>query len=194
MDLEQQRGLGSDRFGIIMQMGAVGGADLAQARAAFAHHVGDPEGAADLDQLAARNDHLAPLGQRVERQQHGGRVVVDDRRRLGAGQRAQVVLDHPIAVAARAPFEVVFEVDRRARGEADRFHRGFRQHRAPEIGMDHHAGGVDHRMPCRTVGGAGLRAAYDFPQHRVAAGGQRVRPAAIESRRSACTARITEVR
>ena len=52
-----------------------------------AMHVGNAEAAADLDQLAARDEHLAAPGQRGQRQQHRGGVVVDDDRRLGAGDR-----------------------------------------------------------------------------------------------------------
>jgi hypothetical protein len=50
-------------------------------------HVRDAEAVADLDQLAARDEHLAALGERGEREQDGRGVVVDDERRLGAGQR-----------------------------------------------------------------------------------------------------------
>jgi hypothetical protein len=42
------------------------------------HDVGHAEGTADLDQLAARDDHLAPGRQRGQHQQDGGGVVVDD--------------------------------------------------------------------------------------------------------------------
>ena len=45
--------------GVVLEMRAVGGADLDQPAAGARHDVGDAEGAADLDQLAARDDHLA---------------------------------------------------------------------------------------------------------------------------------------
>ena len=64
-------------------------ADLDEPRAGAGEHVGDAEAVADLDQLAARDDHLAALGERGEREQHRAGVVVDDERRLGAGQPAQ---------------------------------------------------------------------------------------------------------
>ena len=64
--------------------------------------------------------HLASGGQRVQRQEHGGRVVVDDERGLGAGERAQVVGDERVAVAAPAGGEVELEVDGAARGRDDR--------------------------------------------------------------------------
>ena len=76
----------ADRGGEIGEMGAVGGADLAQPRAGACHDVGQAERAADLDQLAARDDRLAPVGQRVQRQHQGAGIVVDGERRLGPGQ------------------------------------------------------------------------------------------------------------
>ncbi len=63
-------------------MGSVGRPDLAQRCSRRLHHIGKPEGAADLDQLAARDDRFAPLGERFERDQNGGGVVVDDDRRF----------------------------------------------------------------------------------------------------------------
>ena len=67
---------------------AVGRADLAQPRAGALHDLGDAEAVADLDELAARDDDLAPAGERREREHERGRAVVDADRRLGAGQLA----------------------------------------------------------------------------------------------------------
>ena len=69
---------------------AVRRADLDEPRARAREHVGDAEAVADLDQLAARDEHLAAFGERGEREQHRRRVVVDDecaprRRSAGAG-------------------------------------------------------------------------------------------------------------
>ncbi len=134
------------------------------------HYIGDAEGAADLDQLAARNNHLACLRQRIERQQYGGRVIVDDGRGFGASQHEQVLLHHPIPIAAAALFQVVFEIDRRTGGEAHRFNRLFRQHRAAEVAMDNHAAGINYRSPGGTVGSQVMFGApHDFAQHRGAA-------------------------
>ena len=49
-----------DRALVVGAAGAVGGADLDQPRARLRDHVGDAEAAADLDQLPARDDDLAP--------------------------------------------------------------------------------------------------------------------------------------
>jgi hypothetical protein len=63
--LHQQRRLRADGLGVVLGVGAVGGADLDQLGAGAAHDVGHAEGAADLDQFAARDDGLLALDQRV---------------------------------------------------------------------------------------------------------------------------------
>jgi hypothetical protein len=58
MHLHQQRGARPDGFREVLEVGAVGGADLDQLRPGALHDVRHAEGAADLDQLAARDDDL----------------------------------------------------------------------------------------------------------------------------------------
>ena len=74
-----------DRGAVVGHSRAVRRADLDQARAARAHDVGDPELAADLDQLAARDEHLLALRERGEREQQRRGAVVHDERGLGPG-------------------------------------------------------------------------------------------------------------
>ena len=145
VDLQQQRRVGGDRLGVIAQVRAIGGPHLAQYGPAAPHDVRDAELAADLDQLAARDDDFLAVRQRLERQQHGGGVVVDDQRVLGAGEPAQQRLHMAVARAALLGGDVHLEV--RVRG-ADRQHplqRQRAQQRAPQVGVQHHAGGVDDR-------------------------------------------------
>ena len=126
-------------------MGAVGGADLAQHRPGAGHDLRDAEGAADLDQFAARDRHLAPERQRVQHQQHRRGVVVDDGGRLGAGDLAQQARDVFVALAALPGGEVEFQ---RGGGRERLGGRGggsSRQRRAAEIGVQHRAGQVEHR-------------------------------------------------
>ena len=59
--LHEQRGARADRRGIVLEMGAVGGADLDQLAPARAMMSGMRNDAADLDQLAARDDRLAAV-------------------------------------------------------------------------------------------------------------------------------------
>src|SRR4030065_616834 len=73
---------------------------LAQDGAAPQHDVGDPELAADLDQLAPRDDDLPAVGERLQRQEDGGGVGVGDEGVVRAREAAQ----EPVHVAvARAP-------------------------------------------------------------------------------------------
>ena len=93
----------ADRALVVGQPRAVRRADLDQPRARLRDHVRHAEAAADLDELAARDDDLAPgPGQRRRRQQHRAGAVVDRERRLGAGQLAQQRLDVRVPRAARA--------------------------------------------------------------------------------------------
>ena len=93
---------GGDRAGVVLEVRAVGGADLDQLHARARHDVGHAEGAADLDQLAARHRHFLAQRQRVEREVDRGGVVVDDERGFGAGQPRQPALDVRVALAAVA--------------------------------------------------------------------------------------------
>ena len=101
---------GPDRALVVGGARPVRRADLDEPRAGAREHVGDAEAVADLDQLAARDDDLAPLRERGEREQDGGGVVVDDERGLGAGQPAEEPGEVILARAALASLEVVLEV------------------------------------------------------------------------------------
>ena len=89
MDAQQQRGLGPDRAVVVGRARAVRRPDLAQDRARPGEDVGDAKAVPDLDQLAARDEHLASLGERRQREHDRGGVVVDDERGLRAGQPAE---------------------------------------------------------------------------------------------------------
>ena len=109
---------GRRRRGVIGDARAVRGADLAQDGAGLRHDVGHAEAAADLDQLAARDDHLASARRVRQHQQRRRGVVVHDHRGLGAGQRRQQRFGVHGPRAARAPGEVVLEVRVAAGGVA----------------------------------------------------------------------------
>ena len=87
--LEHERGRVVDRRGVVGEVHPVGRADLAQPGAHRLHQLGDAEAVADLDQLAAGDDHgVAPV---VAARQHprdegeGGGAVVDDVDPAGVG-------------------------------------------------------------------------------------------------------------
>ena len=88
----------------------VGRPDLDEPRPRARQDIRDPEAVADLDQLAAGDEHLASFGERGEREQHRGGVVVDHERGLGAGQPAEELDEVILPRAARARLEVVLEV------------------------------------------------------------------------------------
>ena len=119
--------LGAERALVVGDPRAVRRADLDEPRARAGEHVGDPEAVADLDQLAARDEHLAALGERGQGEHHGSGVVVDDERSLGAGdplqQRGEMVLPR----SARARLEVVLEVGVAPADLDDAVERGLRR-------------------------------------------------------------------
>ena len=96
-------------------MRLVGRADLDELGAARRHHLGQAERAADLDELPARDDHLAALGDRVEHDRGRGGVVVDDRGRLAAREPLQQPLDALVALRALAGLDI--ELEQRVAGE-----------------------------------------------------------------------------
>jgi len=75
---QQQRRACRERALEISQVDLIGRPDLDEGRAAARQDVGQPEAAADLDELVARNDDFATLRERVEDQEDGGRAVVHD--------------------------------------------------------------------------------------------------------------------
>ena len=67
MDAQQQPcSLGNGRF-VVGDAGAVRRADFTKDCARFGHDIWNSERTADLDQLAARDNHFPALGQRVQR-------------------------------------------------------------------------------------------------------------------------------
>ena len=127
----------------VLEVGAVGGADLDQLGAALAQDVGDAEAVADLDELAAGDEHLAAARRGGERQQDGRGVVVDDERVLGAGDGAEHVVDVVLARGAFAARQAVLEVRVAHGGGDDGLDRRPRQQRAPQVGVHDDAGRVD---------------------------------------------------
>src|SRR4029453_15030798 len=98
--LQDQPGLRPDRAGVVLEMRAVGRADLAQERTRAALDVGDPELPTDLDQLAPGDDHFLAARQALQGEKDRGRAVVDDERGLGAGGATQERLEVRVAGAA----------------------------------------------------------------------------------------------
>ena len=153
MDLEDEAGIRPDRGLVVLEVGAVGGADLRQQRAGAGHDVRHAKGAADLDQLAARDDRPPPQAQRVEDEQDGRGIVVDHGRVLGPGQLAQEAAKVIVALAAPAGREVELERQGAAHGLDRGLDRRFGEQRPAEIGVQHGAGEVEHRAGRGSGGG-----------------------------------------
>ena len=151
MDFEDCAGFGGHRIPVVPEMGAVGRPDLDEPRPGARHDVGHAEGAADLDQLAARHDRLATASQRVEAEKHGGGVVVDHGGVLGPGQVAEQGPDVVVPFAAPTGYEVELERHGVAHGRDRRFDRRLRDDRPPEIGVQHGAGQIEQRPQCGTI-------------------------------------------
>ena len=89
MDPQDRRSLRPDRALVVGDPRAVRRPDLDEPGSRAREHVGNPEAVADLDQLPARDDDLAPLGERGKREQHRRGIVVDHEGCLGAGEPAE---------------------------------------------------------------------------------------------------------
>ena len=140
----KQRGVVVHRRREVRQRRAVGCADLHQPRAGLGHHVRDAEAAADLDELPPANHAAAPLGEGHQNQEQGRRVVVHYQRGLRPGDVAHDPFGVYITFAARAGFQVIFERGVARRHRLDRLDRRVTQRGAPQVGVDDHAGGIDH--------------------------------------------------
>jgi hypothetical protein len=149
VDAEQDGGLRADRPLVVRRLRPVRRPDLHEPGPRAGQHVRDPEAVADLDQLAARDDDVAPLPERREREQDGARIVVDDQRGLRAGQPAQDRRDVVLPRPAGALGEVVLEVGVAARGVDDPRERLLCERRPAEVRVDDDARRVEHTLQAR---------------------------------------------
>jgi hypothetical protein len=133
-----------ERALVVAQVRAVRGPHLDQFAAAHLHDLGHAERAADLHQLAARDQYLAALGERGQHEQDRGGTVVHHAGGFGTGEPREPALAAQAAVATLAVLEVVFE-----RGVAGRHlghgrARGRPQRGAAQVRVQYDAGGVQH--------------------------------------------------
>ena len=148
---QQRRRAGATGGGVVRHGGLVGGPDLAQAAARGGEDVGNAEAAPDLDQLAARDHHLAPLGIVADgrhHQQQRGRAVVDHGRRRRPAQGRQRLFHVTPTAAALPAGEVQLQV-RVGAGQRQEGVDRRPQRCAAEIGVQQDSGGVDHRPQAR---------------------------------------------
>jgi hypothetical protein len=74
---EKNSGVGAGRPLVVGRARSVRRPHLDEAGSRSRQHLGDAEPVADLDQLAARHEHVTAFRERHQRQQHRSRVVVD---------------------------------------------------------------------------------------------------------------------
>ena len=141
---EQDGGPLGDGALVVGEPRAVGGPDLDERRPGAGEHVRDAEAVADLDQLPARDDHLAALRQGGERQQDRRGVVVDHERGLGARQLAEDGGDVVLARPPRAGLGVVLEIGVARANLAHPLERRLRQRGAPQVRVHDHARRVEN--------------------------------------------------
>ncbi|MNS96523.1 hypothetical protein D3C72_1308240 [compost metagenome] len=124
------------------------------------HDVRNAKGAANLDQFATGDDAFLARAQAVECQQYGCRIVVDHRDRLGAGQLTDQPFNQVIAVTALAGGQIVFKVQRIARGHLYCINGFLGQQRPPQVGVQYRTGKVEHppylaaMLDCKPFAGA----------------------------------------
>ncbi len=93
MNLHESAGFRPNGPLVVGEASDIRGADLTKNGSADRHDFRNAEAAADLDELAARDDDVFALAQRPQSDDRGGGIIVDRRRRLGAGQSADPFTD-----------------------------------------------------------------------------------------------------
>ena len=138
---------GSGVFGesllVILEMGAIGRADFDETRAALGHHFRESKGAADLDELPARDDDFLRRGQRGQHQHGGGGVIIDDSGRFRAGQFRQNVFDQFVTLGAFAGIAIDCQRATALQLAQDGIDHAGGQNGPAQTGVQDDAGGVD---------------------------------------------------
>jgi hypothetical protein len=127
----------------VIGAGPVGGPHLHQPRACPGHDLRDPDPAPDLDQLPARDDDGTATPGQPHREHQRRRVVGDNERRLGAGERHQVLLGGGVPRPAPAGGLVQLQVAMGRGGRDRRQPRRAGPRRPSEVRVQDHPGRVD---------------------------------------------------
>src|SRR6266850_1465558 len=144
MDPEQQSRVLSNGLLVVLDPGAVGGADLAEKRAALGHDFGDSKRASDFDLLTTGCNDFSTFTQRVQDQQDSGGIVVHNSRCFAADQLLKRLLEMNVSLSACAAVKVELEIGVRTRDIAKVIDRTFRQRSPAEICVQYDAGSIDH--------------------------------------------------
>ena len=141
---EEHPGLGPDRFLVVSNVRAIGGAHLNEPGPALGDDRGHPERTPDLHQLPTGDDDLVPLGELVQHQDHGRGVVIHDQGVAGAAQLSEQPRTVVVARPTRAALEIVFQIRVPVGDFRERRPGGRRQRRPPQIRVQRYTRGVDH--------------------------------------------------
>ena len=126
----------------------VGRPDLDETRARASDDLGDPHTSADLDELAARDDHSAATSE-SDGHRHGRRVVVGDEGVLRAGQGDKVVLGHARTGPPTARGAIELEEEVAAGKPGCRVRDAIRPRRPAQVRVDDDPSRVDDRLDAR---------------------------------------------
>src|ERR1700722_5807507 len=166
MHFQDQRGLARDRAGEITEGSLVGCSNFTQSRATRLEDFRNPEPAADLNQLAARNHNLilrrrisvkrTPahaisntrlfLAEMSKNQNKRTRVIIHNRSSFRSAQQCEIVFRVRGAPAAPSLGESVLKIVVLRSDPGHRFHDSMPQWRATEIRVNENAGAIDHRL------------------------------------------------
>ncbi len=142
VDLQDQGRAGGEGAAVVREVGPVGRADLEELDTGPLHHCRDAKGPADLDQLAPGHDDGPAHREGVQRQQQGGRIVVDDMGRLGPGEQRELGGEPAQARAATTGLEVELEARVALCGPGDSGPGRGGERGAAQVGVQQDAGGV----------------------------------------------------
>src|SRR6266568_1439974 len=111
MNFQNEGGLFTDGARVIRERCLVSGADFAQFRTARFQNFANAKASADLDQLAARNNHfIFSLNNVANNQNQRGRAVVDDCGSFRLAEEGESALEVATAITAIAGCQVELQV------------------------------------------------------------------------------------
>ena len=145
-------------------MGLVGRSHFDHFCAALTHDVRNAEGSPNFNELAPGDDHLAALGQCLQTNVHGRRIVVHHRGCFSSGELHQYSFYMGISAAPLAPIQIILKVRVAAAEGPEIFQDPFSQDGTPQVRMDDNTRGVDDG-PQAWAGQTG-HPLHDQPRHK----------------------------
>src|SRR5207237_754588 len=125
---------------------------FAQLRTGRFNDFADAKAAADLYELAARNDDFTFFsGEMPDNEDERGGAIVDNGGRLCAANESECAFQVSAAMPAVAAGKIIFKIRITNGNLTEQFHGFGRERRAPEIGMNNNTGAVDDGLQTRTA-------------------------------------------